>query len=127
MKLRDLQEPELDQLIGRLLQLGVLIATIVVLLGAVALLIHTGSHPAEFHVFRGAPAELRSLTGIVTAAAHFNSQAIVQLGLVLLILTPTARVAFTLGAYIIQRDRLYIVVTLIVLVILLYGLLSGQA
>lgn len=127
MKLGNLPEHELEQLIGRLLQLGVLIATVVVLAGAVVLLIHTGHQPAEFHVFRGTPPELRSLTGIFTAATHLNSQAIVQLGLVLLILTPTARVALTLGAYLIQRDRLYVIVTLIVLAILLYGLLGGQA
>jgi uncharacterized membrane protein len=47
--------------------------------------------------------------------------------LVLLIATPAARVALTLGAFIIQRDRLYIVTTSIVLALLLYGLVWGRA
>jgi uncharacterized membrane protein len=48
----------------------------------------------------------------------------VQLGLVLLIATPVARVALTLGAFLVQRDRLYMVLTAIVLVLLLVGLFS---
>ena len=53
--------------------------------------------------------------------------AIVQLGLLLLIATPVARVAFTLVAFAIQRDRMYVLVTTIVLALLLYGLLFGGA
>jgi uncharacterized membrane protein len=49
----------------------------------------------------------------------------VQLGLVLLIMTPIARVLFTLVAFIIQRDRLYILITSVVLALLLYGLIAG--
>jgi uncharacterized membrane protein len=51
----------------------------------------------------------------------------VELGLVLLIATPVARVALTLGAFVVQKDRLYILTTAIVLAILLYGLLWGRA
>ena len=120
-------EHEFDLVIGRLLQLGVLLAALVVLIGAIAMLVQVGHQPAEFGVFHGAPDMLRSLTGIVRGAAHFDSRAIVQLGLVLLILTPTARVALTLGAFLIQRDRLYVIAAGIVLVLLVYGLFWGKA
>ena len=56
-----------------------------------------------------------------------QSASIVQLGVVLLIATPIARVAFTLVAFAIQRDRTYVIITLIVLGLLLYGLLFGKA
>ncbi|MGH7621340.1 MAG: DUF1634 domain-containing protein [Gemmatimonadaceae bacterium] len=51
----------------------------------------------------------------------------VQFGLLLLILTPIVRVAFTLVAFVLQRDGTYIVVTAIVLALLLFGLVFGGA
>jgi uncharacterized membrane protein len=56
-----------------------------------------------------------------------DSRAIVQLGLVMLIATPIARVAFTLIAFALQRDRVYVGVTLLVLALLLFGLFFGIA
>ena len=47
--------------------------------------------------------------------------------LVLLIATPVARVALTLVAFAAQRDRLYVLLTTVVLLLLLYGLLWGRA
>ena len=51
--------------------------------------------------------------------------AVVQLGLVLLIATPVARVAMSLVAFILQRDRVYVVVTSIVLALLIFSLSGG--
>ena len=50
---------------------------------------------------------------------------IMQLGLLLLIATPVARVAFSLFAFAIQRDRLYVVVTLAVLGVLAFSMTGG--
>jgi uncharacterized membrane protein len=49
----------------------------------------------------------------------------IQLGLLLLIATPIARVAFSIVGFSIERDRLYVVFTVIVLAILLYSLLGS--
>ena len=51
-----------------------------------------------------------------------DPRAVIQLGLLLLIATPIARVAFSLLAFIRQRDRTYVVITAIVLAVLLYSL-----
>ena len=122
-----MSEHELEQIVGRLLQYGVLLAAAVTLLGGVMLLVHHGSTPASFSTFQGEPAHLRSLGLIVSGAFSGQPMAIVQLGLLLLIATPVARVAFTLVAFALQRDRLYVLVTTIVLALLLYGLLFGGA
>lgn len=116
-----------DQLVGRLLQIGVLLAAGVVLLGAGLLLAQHGGVVADYSVFRGEPELLRSLAAIVRGAISWNSQAIVQLGLLLLIATPIARVALTLVAFALQRDRTYVLITALVLALLLYGLLFGNA
>jgi uncharacterized membrane protein len=116
-----------EQVVGRMLQLGVLLAAVVVLIGAVMLLWQHGSKPVSYVTFTGEPEALRSVAGILRGAMSMQSHAIVQLGLLLLIATPIARVALTLVAFAIQRDRTYVVITLIVLALLLYGLLFGHA
>ena len=122
-----LSDDAVEQVVGRLLQIGVLIAAAVVLVGGVLLLRQHGGAPAAFSVFRGEPAALRSVGGIIRAAPSLDSTAIVQLGLLLLILTPIVRVAFTLLAFALQGDRTFVVVTAIVLVLLLVGLVFGKA
>ena len=114
-----------DLVIGRLLQIGVFAAAAIVVVGALLFLSQHGRASANFNEFRPGPRELRSVSGIVRGVRAFNSAAIVQLGLVLLILTPIARVALTLVAFVIQRDRLYVVITGLVLALLLYSLAAG--
>lgn len=115
---------EVEQLVGRLLQLGVLIATVVVLVGAAMLLATHGRDVLNFRVFRGESSTLRSVSAAARGAFALDPRGMVQLGLVLLIATPVARVALTLGAFLLQRDRLYVVLTTIVLGLLLFGLFS---
>lgn len=115
---------QVDLVIGRLLQIGVFAAAAIVALGAILFLAQHGARRAEFTAFVPGPTTLRTVGGILRGALAFDSAAIVQLGLVLLIMTPIARVLFTLVAFIIQRDRLYILITLVVLALLLYGLIA---
>lgn len=117
---------EVEQVVGRLLQVGVFIATAVVLLGAVALMAKHGGDVVAFGTFRGAASHLTSVGAIVRSALALDPRAIVQLGLVLLIATPVARVALTLVAFVVQRDKLYMALTTFVLLVLSYGLLWGS-
>lgn len=120
-------DEHVEQFIGRLLQAGVLVAALVTLLGAGVLLAREGGARAAVGSFRGAAPELLTVGGVLRGALARDGRAIVQLGLVLLILTPVARVALTLWAFVRQHDRLYVAVTTIVLALLLYGLISGRA
>jgi uncharacterized membrane protein len=120
-----LSEHEIEQIIGRLLQVGVLIAAVVTLVGGVLLLLSQGSTPPSLSVFRGQPGNLTSLSLILKGVREGRGDSIVQLGIVLLIATPIARVAFTLVAFALQRDRTYVLITLLVLLLLMYGLFFG--
>jgi uncharacterized membrane protein len=51
-----------------------------------------------------------------------NCRAIIQFGLLVLIATPIARVAFSLVGFAMEGDRKYMVITSIVLAVLLYGI-----
>jgi uncharacterized membrane protein len=116
-----------EQLVGRLLQVGVLVAALVLIVGGALLLAQHGGDRPSYAVFHGEPELLRSIGSIVGGAVSLNSLAIVQLGLLLLIATPIARVALTLIAFALQRDRTYVLITMTVLVLLLYGFVFGKA
>jgi uncharacterized membrane protein len=73
----------------------------------------------------GEPTDLRSVSGIVTDALSLQARGIIQLGLLLLVATPVARVAFSAFAFAQQRDRTYVMVTLGVLAVLVYSLVGG--
>ena len=114
-----------EQLVGRVLQVGVLVAAVTVLAGAALLFARGGTTPDAFRVFRPETSALRTVSGIVRGARALDGGAVVQLGLVLLVATPVTRVALTLVAFLLQRDRLYVVLTTVVLGLLLYGLVHG--
>ncbi len=115
-------DEQMEQVVGNLLRIGVVIAALVVLAGGVLYLIRFGSNLPHYAVFSGEPADLRSVSGIIRNILQLHSRAIIQLGLLLLIATPVARVAFSILAFALQRDRTYVVVTLIVLGVLIYCL-----
>ena len=112
--------------IGNLLRVGVTLAAAVVLLGGGIYLARHGRESPQYHVFRGEPTDLRTISGIVKEALAFQGRGLIQLGLLLLIATPVARVAFSVAAFAIERDWLYVVVTLIVLAVLVYSLTGGH-
>jgi uncharacterized membrane protein len=113
------------QIISVLLRSGVLISALVVLGGGILYLIRYGAALPQYGVFRGEPGDLRSVFGIVKDVLSFKSRGMIQFGLLLLVATPVARVAFSIFAFALQRDRTYVIVTLIVLGVLLYSLTGG--
>jgi uncharacterized membrane protein len=118
-------DDEVDQLLGNLLRAGVIVATIVVLIGGTFYLARHGFEIMDRRAFQGEPSALRAIGGIIRGVAAGRAAAIVQLGLVLLIATPVARVAMSLIAFLLQRDRVYVFVTAIVLALLIFSLTGG--
>jgi uncharacterized membrane protein len=118
-------EQQVEGIVGNLLRVGVILAAVVVFVGGALYLIRHGATSPDYRVFHGEPADLRSVSGIVTDALSLQSRGIVQLGLLLLVATPVARVAFSVFAFAQQRDRTYVIVTLSVLAVLLYSLVGG--
>lgn len=108
----------MDRWIADLLRGGVILAAVVALSGGLWHAVQTGTAVPDLRIFRGEPAELRSVLGVLRGVAAGHSATLIQLGLLLLIATPIARVALAAVAFATQRDRTYIVITLIVLAVL---------
>jgi uncharacterized membrane protein len=115
-------------ILGNLLRAGVMLAAAVVFSGACIYLGRHAHEPADYRVFRPETSEFSTIPGVIQSVLHGRGRGLIQLGLLLLIATPIARVAASIVGFAIERDRLYIAFTLIVLAILLYSFLgSGMA
>jgi uncharacterized membrane protein len=120
-------DQKIENIVGNLLRAGVLLSAVVVLCGGILYLIKYGHAPADYRIFRGEPTDLTSVSGIVRDAFALHSRGLVQLGLLLLIATPVARVAFSIFGFAEEKDRMYVAFTVIVLLILLYSLIGSAS
>ena len=120
-----ISEKRFESLIGALLRGGVILAAVVVLAGGSLYLAKFGDVRPDYRIFRGEPGDLRFLHAIAADAAGRDARGLIQFGLLILIATPVARVAFSVIAYLSERDWLYTAITLLVLGILLYSLTSA--
>jgi uncharacterized membrane protein len=118
-------DQRIETIIGNLLRSGVLLSALVVLLGSFVYLRQQGHVPAHYGIFRGEPSDMRSVRGIAADALAGQGAGIIQLGLLLLIATPFARVVFSVFAFAAQRDALYVLLTIIVLAVLTFSLSGG--
>jgi len=116
---------QFDTLLARVLRSGVLLSAAVVACGGAAYLSADGVRNLDYHVFKGEPASLRSVGGIIIDAMRLSGPGLIQLGLLLLIATPIARVVFSVIGFARQRDWLYVAITLVVLSLLAYSLATG--
>lgn len=115
----------MDIVIGNLLRSGVVLSALVVFLGAVIYLARHGSAHADYRVFRGEPSDLRTVGGICRDVIAVRGRGIIQLGLLFLIATPVARVAFSIFGFAEEEDRLYVVIASFVLLVLAYSLIGS--
>ena len=118
-------EKQFDTLLGTVLRTGVLISAAVVALGGVVYLSDHSVSTPDYHVFKGEPADLRSVSGIISDAKALDGRGLIQLGVLVLIATPIARVVFSVIGFARQRDWLYVGVTLAVLMLLIYSVTTG--
>ena len=114
-------DQRLEVVISVLLRTGVMLAAIVVLLGAACFLYKHGAEQPEYHVFHGTAEANRSFWNLLHEVRPSDCPAVIQLGILLLILTPIARVAFSFVGFALERDRTYMALTTIVLLILIYS------
>src|SRR5262245_47841854 len=113
------RDERFEQFLGRLLRFGVLLAAGVVLVGGVIYLVRHGGERPVLKVFQVEPADLRNASGIVANALILSGRGVLQVGLLLLVATPVARVFASVIGFLRERDYLYVVLTLIVLAVLL--------
>jgi uncharacterized membrane protein len=117
-------DERVEIVISNLLRIGVIASALIVFTGGLLYLKRDGQQPApDLAQFK--PEQLRSPLQILREAASLRELGLIMLGLLLLIATPVARVILSVATFALQRDRLYVFFTLLVLSVLLYSLFSG--
>ena len=114
-------DERMDNTISVLLRTGVILSSIVVLAGGIAYLLQYAGHFPDYRVFQREPAGLMSFRGILAGILSWHGRNWIQFGLVLLALTPVARVAFCVFVFLKEKDWTYVFLTLIVLSVLIFS------
>ena len=105
---------KIERSIGYILRIGVIVSAVIILIGMLLLFLK----PANDQV----PTDLWL---IFQGVLKLNGEAFIMLGLFCLILTPVLRVVVSIVAFAKEKDYLYVIITLIVLVILIIGMTFG--
>ncbi|WP_059042367.1 DUF1634 domain-containing protein [Paenibacillus rubinfantis] len=111
---------EVEMAISKMLRIGVILAAIVIITGLV-LFLATGDsgYPGDTYP--------TSFGTILSGLLAFKAAAVIQTGLLLLILTPVLRVFVSLFLFWAERDYRYVIITAIVFVILVLSFVLGKA
>ena len=112
-------ESKLEARLGAVLRYGVYIAAFVIFVGACVYLYSHWNEIPDYTIFKGMPLEYTSIEGILRNVFKLNGEAILQLGVLLLIAVPVARVFASIFAFAQRGDYMYVVISLIVFIILL--------
>ena len=122
-------------IISTVLRLGVIACSCVIAIGLVSRTLHLGSVTESS---REIVSKLLS-NGLVAldpphtparfweGVSHLQPDTIMALGLLLLILLPIARVGMTVVLFFLERDWAFLVITLIVFSVLIFGISFGRA
>src|ERR1017187_3961924 len=122
---KNFDDRRMEIIMGRLLQVGVLLAATVVLAGGILYLLPRAHERSEHRGFVAQPLRLRHPAAMLRGIARGDASAVIDLGILLLVATPICRVMFAVMAFVLEKDRLYIAVSAIVLAVLLFGMLRG--
>ena len=125
-KYKGFRDADMQSIIGWILRGGVIVSMTVVIIGGIIFLWRHGHSMPDFGTFNKIPYFISSSEGIFSGVIHGKGQAIIQLGIIILIATPILRVIFAVIAFALEKDRLYTLISLIVLFIILASMLTGR-
>ena len=120
------KDTDMQAIIGWVLRLGVIISMMVVVFGGVVYLYRHGHSIPNYSEFNDVPGFVHP-SGIINGILAFRGRAVIQAGIILLVATPIVRVICSFIGFILEKDYLYIFITLTVLLIIFISMLSGHA
>ncbi len=117
--------------ISYLLRVGVIVSLLVVVTGTIVTFVHHpeyGRSSAAYRRLTAPPASpFRRPEDVIDGLCHLKGQAVVTLGLLVLVATPVLRVAASIGLFAVKRDRTFVAITSLVLVLLVTSFVLGKA
>jgi uncharacterized membrane protein len=121
-----LADHDIEQFIGLQLRFGVLFSSFIVLAGGILYLIQSGNMSLpHYQLFIGEKAGLTTGREIWHGVTGMQAKGIIQFGVMVLIATPILRILFSLIGFILEKDRLYIGITMVVLSVMMISIFGG--
>lgn len=119
----EVKDKDIQSLLGKLLRAGVFTSLVCTTIGGIIYLYHNGWSSINYNTF-----ENTSLHRISFFSSHDPLGVyIIKIGVLVLILTPIARVLFSLVAFFLEKDYLYTTISTIVLIIMICSMVFGVA
>ena len=117
-----MKDRDMEAIMGNLLRIGVLLSALIVASGGIVFLFKHGTQQQHYHFFQSELRRLRDIGDIWKTALQGRGQSLIQFGLLLLIATPIARIIFSVIGYLLEKDYLYVLITIVVLGVILFSL-----
>jgi len=124
---KNINDKDIQVLIGNLLRAGVYISMGIVILGGLIYLFNHGNEKIDYVLFDFNKVNLKTVAVIFSEVLTFKGAAVIQFGLLMLIFTPIARVLMAVVSFFIEKDYLYVFIGLVVLAIIMVSLSGGFA
>ncbi|WP_231459154.1 MULTISPECIES: DUF1634 domain-containing protein [unclassified Pedobacter] len=125
--MKELEEKDIQVILGTLLRAGVIISMTIVLIGGFIFLVHNKGAVTDYKVFTPELSKFSSIAEIFEGLLTFKGDAIVQFGVLMLIFTPIARIVFAIFSFLLEKDYLYVLIGFIILAIIAISLSGGVA
>lgn len=118
---------DLNRSVGNLLRIGVVLSVITSLVGFVKLFLEGFKMPKDYSNLDIPTSSEKIWGSFWNGLMAGEGMAIIQLGILFLILTPLVRIIFALVGYLKEKDYVYVIVSVIVLSIMVFSFLTGYA
>lgn len=120
-----MKDQQIQSTLARVMVAGTAISAGIIVIGLIWFLsAHLGLKAGD-HIFSGEPKYLENPVSMVLRAFSVHEighrRSVVMIGVALLLINPVIRVGFAVFGFAVQRDRLYSVVSLLVLAVLLFS------
>ncbi|MDF2432869.1 MAG: hypothetical protein JWP44_2500 [Mucilaginibacter sp.] len=121
------KDTDIQTLIGMVLRVGIITSISIVFIGGIFYLSRHGHTIEDYKVFKGVPDFVQHPESLINGLFDLKGQAIIQTGIVLLIATPILRVIFSAIGFVLEKDYMYVGISLLVLFIIFMSLINGHA
>jgi uncharacterized membrane protein len=119
------KDTDMQAVIGWVLRIGVIVSISIVFYGGVLYIYRHGNEVASHTKFVALPTFVQ-LGGIFKGIMDYHGRSIIQFGIILLIATPILRIIFSAIGFALEKDRLYVCISLLVLLIIFISMLNGH-
>ncbi|MEN2488226.1 DUF1634 domain-containing protein [Flavobacterium sp. B11] len=119
-------EKDFQTIIGNLLRYGVWISLSVAFIGGIVYLLHNGNQIEDYSVFKENDRNIfEVIAAIYNGAIQGNGESLIFTGIIFLFMTPVLRVLLSLFSFLLEKDYLYVGITLIVIMIIIISISFG--